>query len=580
MKKKKKKEKNDLQKKFPQKSNWFLVFDPSYPFGLVEVYPAKKHGIGSTFHHQSINDLGSEGFPWRMGKLCLDTPIHNLGSVAGNTEPIGDADERMKWYVVRSVAWVRAAANRTLIKNGDPFELPQYHQINRIHCVHDESKNSFSAWKNIVPGEWGTIVWDFISGVENTIVAAAYLTQDGKLVRSNNRYRYNGDYPNTENMNFPIGIWWLWPAPIILEPWQAPQNWDELRLVGKLLKINVDYGLRGIARTIREKDSTILMVGYPIPERWGQLPSEIHWQGISIPKLTINHKPPDGFRSNEKGWWQRDRKEAFNGNNHIDYLNSQNWHPDRMQARGRLFQELRDAKIALIGCGALGSAIAELLVRGGASDLLLVDHDFLVAGNLVRHTLSGEHIGKNKAVSMAQRLSTIAPYSKISTYDKQLPVQKAIIEAMLDDREIVIDCTAVDDVPLALSLCWWSIERLFVTASVGFEAKRTFLFSHQGHFYPLHAFRNMIDPILKDETFLWSERGDVLEGAGCWSPLFPARLDDIFIAAASCIKVLEEIVETSRSETKLTVFEQITDHGFDGLKRSNILYIDQDEKCE
>jgi hypothetical protein len=550
---------------FPRKTNWFVVIDSIYPFGQVEVYPSTRNGIKVTFPHQAFNEEGPIDFPWRTGKLCLDMPIHGLGVIAGNTDPIGDSEERLKWYLSRSVAWVRAAATGSLVKDGDSFELPHYPIKTSIRTVHDESKSSYAAWKKVKPGDWGTVLWDVITGIEKTTIAVAYHTHNGILIRANNRYVEKRHI--IEGKNCLTGIWWLWPSPVILDPWQIPRNWDELRSVGRLMNINVNDCLRRIARTIRGKEYPVLLIGYPIPERYGQSPSEIHWQAVSLPELNIGGKPPNGFRANENGWWQRDRQSAFNGHNSLNYIQTENWHPDRMQARGRLLPSLRDAKIALIGCGALGSVLAELLVRGGVHDLLLIDHDLLVAGNLVRHTLTGEDIGKNKAVAIAQRLSSVAPFSSIIANDKPLPVLKTDIEELLEDHEIVIDCTAADDVSLALSLGWWSIERLFVSAFVGYEAKRTFLFSHQGHTFPHQLFHKRIDPLLLEEKVLWSGRGETLEGAGCWSPLFPARLDDILVAASSCIKVIEELVEKSEMDTRLITFEQISDQGFSGLRR-------------
>jgi len=66
---------------------------------------------------------------------------------------------------------------------------------------------------------------------------------------------------------------------------------------------------------------------------------------------------------------------------------------------------------------------------------------------------------------------------------------------------------------------------------------------------------------------LWAEDGETLEGAGCWSPLFPARMDDLLLSASSTIKVIEEVVGRHKCGTRLIVFEQIESEGFEGLKR-------------
>jgi len=375
------------------------------------------------------------------------------------------------------------------------------------------------------------------------------------------------------------GIWWLWPGPVVLEPWQAPVNWKEIRAIGKSMKIDVDDYLPKMAKFLRGKDDPILLTGYPIPKIIGEIPSEIFWQAILLPKLKVDGKPPNGFRNNELGWWQRDRTTFFTGRNNLDYIYAENWHPDRTQARGRFSLPLRNTKIALIGCGALGSALAELLVRGGVSNLLLIDPDVLSAGNLVRHTLSGKEIGENKAKAMANKLLSISPFSTINPCTTKFPTVKNEVEGLLEDYDTVIDCTADDEVLIALALGWWNLEKLFISTSVGYEAKRTFLFNHRGHSFPLNIFKKAIEPLLQVEKGLWSARGETIEGAGCWSPLFPARLDDILLAASSCAKVIGEMVEKKEIETRLVTFEQISDQGFLGLKRIET-YVNATESIE
>src|SRR6476646_1620968 len=52
--------------------------------------------------------------------------------------------------------------------------------------------------------------------------------------------------------------------------------------------------------------------------------------------------------------------------------------------------QLREARIAIVGCGALGSAMASLLVRAGVGNLRIVDRDFVEASNLQRQILFDE----------------------------------------------------------------------------------------------------------------------------------------------------------------------------------------------
>ena len=62
------------------------------------------------------------------------------------------------------------------------------------------------------------------------------------------------------------------------------------------------------------------------------------------------------------------------------------------------------SKIAVWGCGALGSWIAELLVRAGARYVMLRDPGFVTRGLLVRQNYAENDVGRPKAEALADRL--------------------------------------------------------------------------------------------------------------------------------------------------------------------------------
>lgn len=65
---------------------------------------------------------------------------------------------------------------------------------------------------------------------------------------------------------------------------------------------------------------------------------------------------------------------------------------------------LAKRSVGLIGCGALGSAIARLLAQMGVGRFVLVDGDGLTSANTSRHLLGAPYVGQKKATSVAQRL--------------------------------------------------------------------------------------------------------------------------------------------------------------------------------
>jgi len=54
-------------------------------------------------------------------------------------------------------------------------------------------------------------------------------------------------------------------------------------------------------------------------------------------------------------------------------------------------RKLLACHVALCGCGALGTVLANALVRGGVGHLRLIDRDFIETNNLQRQVLFDEH---------------------------------------------------------------------------------------------------------------------------------------------------------------------------------------------
>ena len=544
----------------PEETRWVALVDGAYPAGRIRVYPAQSGGLVHTFPHQDRNVVsGRSHATWRTGKPCLDSPSQRLGRIAGGPEPKEDMEERLRWHVERCLAWLHVAANDQLMVSEEPFEAPQCPSelLNtRFTVIHDEGNDTWPAWDGLVDHH-GEIHWGTILGFEKTIVAEDFLDARGNQIRCCRRHSQPSDKPW-------VGYWWLWPSPIVIPPWHAPSTWADLRRTGARLEVDVDGFIRWMAHRAGGKEAVIILLGYPIPALWNGAPVEVHWQAILPPNVPAKIKPMNGFRANARGRSERLRRDIFSGEKKLSYLKTANWHPDRLQARGRFPSEVRTRSVAVIGAGALGSAVAEILARGGFTKILIVDHDELEAGNLVRHTLTGADLGRNKATAIAERLQGVAPMSHISSLAGWLPRGDSL-QTLLEPFEIVADCTGDDDVLRRLGKAWWSIPRHFLSASLGFAANRLFLFGSHACSFPFEEFETAVRPWLAAERSQWSVAGETLEGAGCWSPLFPARSDDVWLAAVATVKYLERARE-GKVPDGLRVLEQLSDEGFAGYQ--------------
>ena len=101
----------------------------------------------------------------------------------------------------------------------------------------------------------------------------------------------------------------------------------------------------------------------------------------------------------------------------------------------------RRKRVAIWGCGAVGTHVAESLVRAGVRTVELVDNKTVVPGILVRQGFEDADIGKFKAYALADRLKRIEPDLEtiVSTDDLVLSITGP---DPLPKVDVVIDCTA------------------------------------------------------------------------------------------------------------------------------------------
>lgn len=101
---------------------------------------------------------------------------------------------------------------------------------------------------------------------------------------------------------------------------------------------------------------------------------------------------------------------------------------------------LAGKNIALVGCGAIGGYLADLLVKSGAGflggSLVLIDDDELSVGNLGRHFLGFEYIGQNKAAALCAELRAKYPEVQVSFIPKRVRGLSSLSQVSL-----VVDAT-------------------------------------------------------------------------------------------------------------------------------------------
>lgn len=71
---------------------------------------------------------------------------------------------------------------------------------------------------------------------------------------------------------------------------------------------------------------------------------------------------------------------------------------------------IKDRKVVVIGCGAIGAAVARLLAQAGVGEQIFVDADSLSTANVSRHPLGMLHVGLNKASALREHLRREFPH--------------------------------------------------------------------------------------------------------------------------------------------------------------------------
>jgi adenylyltransferase/sulfurtransferase len=105
-------------------------------------------------------------------------------------------------------------------------------------------------------------------------------------------------------------------------------------------------------------------------------------------------------------------------------------------------RRLLDSHVTLCGCGALGTVLANALVRGGVGHLRLVDRDFIETNNLQRQVLFDEHdVAENlpKAEAAARKLGAIN--SSVYVEPVVTDIDRTNILELVKDADLVLDGT-------------------------------------------------------------------------------------------------------------------------------------------
>ncbi|MCD8475280.1 MAG: molybdopterin-synthase adenylyltransferase MoeB [Shewanella fodinae] len=153
-------------------------------------------------------------------------------------------------------------------------------------------------------------------------------------------------------------------------------------------------------------------------------------------------------------------------------------------------EQLKLAKVLMIGAGGLGCTAAQYLTVAGIGQLTLVDFDTVELSNLQRQVLHLErNVGQPKVVSAQEKLIELNPHVAIRTINQVL--DDAGIDALVAEHTIVLDCT--DNVAVREQLnkaCFHHQIPLVSAAAIRMEGVIT-VFNYQRDMPCYHCFSSL-----------------------------------------------------------------------------------------
>lgn len=514
----------------PVMTNWYCLLSNEYPFGSIEIYPDSLNGIETTFQHMSYNATSDRA--WRTGNICIKTNLGGWGRNLFNSEPF-TASDRLHWNVTRALAWVTAAAEGHLAQDGDPYEFPDIPKSKTSTFVFNETSEGFEAWSEI-PDEHGVFEY-FVPTLNSNIRVIERVV--GKKVGL--QYEWGSAIKKSTRLSEGRGYWLRLKSTPVLSPWQIPMNFSELATACQVQGINFFQILReNLGKNSLTDEVSHIALGFPVGQYINSSDQRMHWFHFEWPKLKDDIK---GYKKGTSSYYREKVDRILSMQVSLRWTISENWAKDQLTARGRLSNGFDLLRFCIIGAGAIGSSFAELLARLGCHSITVVDHDIVATGNFSRHTLDMRSCTKFKAAELANRLNLIFPFMETLGKTNRLNWVAKSNSDFYRDYDIFVDATGDDGVLAALCSNVTEDNQLLVSLSINVNASELYCFlGVTGGDDLFVRFNELMKPWSAKQQREEHSPVFVLENVGCWHPVFPARIDDIFGLLAPTIRQLEQ----------------------------------------
>lgn len=395
-----------------------LLVPVAFPYGEIEVFAVSP--AWQRYAHQNVT-----------GKLCVRP---DAVSTRGSSRLVEAVEAMMEWLL--------AAHQDTLTEPGERYELPDFPlQRHDWRLLFDEAAADHARWGTRIGTSGEAVLGRQIGGwaVERFSAAEAIIAERVSIRPPLDEVRASGA--------------WIVVDAFAADGHRAARTWEELRAIFPPLDAVLFK-----AWCAATSNTAVVLVGAPMRSTWVGSPTRMHWQPIVFEShkaacaRTRGQLKVVGDASRRKHlrpakMWRAHGPIA--GDPHVP------WAPTEDVSRMRLYARSTGARRGfaapvLIGCGAIGSIVADCLVRGGLASIALVDRESLEYGNLCRHTLGGASVGTCKAFALAAHLQLASPSVKTLAVPATLPPltkgDATSFEAVLRTSDLIIDASGDEEV--------------------------------------------------------------------------------------------------------------------------------------
>ncbi len=223
---------------------------------------------------------------------------------------------------------------------------------------------------------------------------------------------------------------------------------------------------------------------------------------------------------------------------------------------------LASKKVVLLGVGAVGSHVADLLARSGVGEIFLCDHQRLRPGDVVRHAAGALFVGEPKVDAMSTSIFINARWTSVKKLQKDV-WQPTLLRDLAEHADLVVDTVGLAGFTSEISLVCSDAERPVVSAalyrrgSIGRVrvqsgmSEATIVDRPQDNRFPL------IPPSTEDNAVAWE--------AGCAAPIAQAPPTSVVGLAATTARLATDVLlgRSDRDLDWIEVYRAVPDTSFD-----------------